>query len=203
MGLLDNIWDVIVRLFKGKKVVVLGAKATGKTTFHKFIREGVLVSEYEETFRETVKGNTLRHSGFKLHIKKGEDIGGDDKFVHDYWQELVRDCDYCFYLFNAYDVYRGDDYQIDKLEEQLPFLAKLLQGNAAPTRLLVVGTFTDKIPEFAADPKRAVRKIRPNIINAIDDAKLDLNHVVYGSLASWDEANTLIGEIFQRIYQMR
>jgi GTPase SAR1 family protein len=52
MGLFSFIgkgWVRVNSFFWGKKILVLGKKAVGKTTFQRFIREGYIPEIYEAT----------------------------------------------------------------------------------------------------------------------------------------------------------
>ena len=62
-------WEKIVIKFLGKNLVILGAKGTGKTTIHNFLREGVITEKHSATRRKKVPAKT-----YKLEDSKMEEI---------------------------------------------------------------------------------------------------------------------------------
>ena len=191
----QRVLNAFNRFFKGKKIVVLGSKATGKTTLQTFLREGRVVTKYEETLVENLPANTYYGTDFKFHLKKGKDIGGSDTYKS-YWEKLIKGSDYCFYLFNTYDIYANNKRAILYMSDYLPHIAKICNDNNV--KLLVVGNFTDKITNFSMEQKEISHKIYPNMVNSFMDAKLDISNVIYGNMTE-NGIEKMINEIIAQI----
>lgn len=97
----------LYKKIKGKNLVVLGMKGSGKTRFYRFLQGKPYIEG--ETEQEEYGGFAYKKKdGETIFIKKGIDIGGGDCFVKDNYEDMIYNCDclvFCFdmplYLSNA------------------------------------------------------------------------------------------------------
>lgn len=185
-------FNFIARFFVGKNIVILGSKATGKTTLQTFLRKGELVTEYEETQKEKLPGGTFQFKDYKFHVSKGHDIGGDESF-YEQWEQLILKCDYCFYLFDSSEIYNGNQYAIDYINEYLPYVENLVNKNKK--KFLVIGNFTDKIKNFSKTDKKIMNLLKLNLEVALDNSNLSINKILFGNMSNEENIIKLIKKI--------
>lgn len=135
----------IQKYFKGKNIVILGNSRVGKTTMHKFLREGEIVIEHIGTNRaETVKKNVYKLNGLKLKIAEGTDVPGQKDFERE-WKQIFIDADICFYLFNSSEVFEGENKTIKEINNSLYHIGNWKAEASDNIRVIVIGTHMDKI----------------------------------------------------------
>ena len=191
------IFDKIIRVFKGKKIILLGQNSSGKTTLNTFLREKRLVKEYDITSDlEKIKSSTYRKDKTKLHLKKGIDINGDEIYTK-YWEFLITESAYCLFIFDTSKLLKNDRETIIYLTKYLPYAAKLAEKYS--TKLFLIGNFTDRILNFNQNRQEVKNRLRPRLINAIDDANIDFNSIIFGNMSSKETIFELIDTIFKNI----
>lgn len=145
-----------------------------------FLREERLVKNYETTSGlEILKPCSYRNGSTKFHLKKGIDLNGD-KIYTKYWESLIKDSNYSIFIFDTYKIINNDKETINYITENLPIAVSL--AKKYKRKLFVFGNFTDKIYNFDIKRLEIKNKLRPNIINAIDDAKIKFSSIMFGSM---------------------
>lgn len=89
----------LYKKIKGKNLVVLGMKGSGKTRFYRFLQgepyiEGETEKEKYEEFAYKKK------DGETIFIKKGVDISGGENFVKDNYAQMINNCDCLVFCFD-------------------------------------------------------------------------------------------------------
>jgi GTPase SAR1 family protein len=196
-------WDDIKIFFKGKNITILGAIETGKTTLHKYLREGVIVTEHDATKRKTtVEKNYYKLGELELLIKEGTDISGQQDFLKD-WKEIFRTCDICFYMFDTSKIYNGDKEYIEKIYFHLTHMDNWKKEFKINPYLIMIGGFADKIPEYHTLNKSNIQlfeqKIREKIKPAFLQASISPSDIFIGSLLNKTNIETLMSEVLIRI----
>ena len=87
------IYRVQINNIKGKRFTILGTRASGKTSLHKFLSEGELPKEYIASGEEKIKDNYFKLKHLNLRIKSSIDIGGNVVYEQR-WKSLIEDGDY-------------------------------------------------------------------------------------------------------------
>ena len=100
-------WDKIVKVLKGRKIAVLGARLeglpTGKTIMIQFLAKGSLPKKYKATNRpEKVKADRGRFQlrELDLVIKDMIDVPGS-KNRYDAWKRTTKEADIVMYLLRV------------------------------------------------------------------------------------------------------
>lgn len=98
----------LIKKLKGEDIIALGPREAGKTTFQKTIRKlrtGESV-ERTKTIDLLPKSKTVLNNGKVINIKKGNDVpGGDDSDAKAHWKDIFNNCDICYYIFDASQIY--------------------------------------------------------------------------------------------------
>lgn len=99
-------------IFKSNKneiyVSVLGPSASGKTTFHNFLRN--------TKFKDATIGHNeldkiiITKGSKKVTIKKGKDIAGSEQAVSSYYKEEINSSDHCFFIFDSSKILENNEY---------------------------------------------------------------------------------------------
>ncbi|MFO0605025.1 MAG: hypothetical protein U0324_17730 [Polyangiales bacterium] len=148
----------ILRVFKGRPLVVLGAHKVGKTVLLSFLTKGKVISPHDG-YKRTEAAQRL---GRGHHVANGEDENLYVKDVHDVpgaeddvgtWRALFFKAarnpkSLCFYLVDAERLHADDEDHVGRVKVDLDRISEWLEGpprRRAP-RLFVIATHFDKIP---------------------------------------------------------
>lgn len=143
-GLTLAFWNKIMTFFSGKKLAILGAKATGKTTFYNFLTNGELTGG---TGIEKTKSNTFKMKGINFRIKSGKDITGSEDFVN-VWTDIIKESDYTFYMIDSERVFKNDLAYLNLIEKQLSLIGEFYENSNRKDVVNIVCVFSDKIADF-------------------------------------------------------
>ncbi len=183
-------WDAIMNYFYGKRLAILGAKGTGKSTLVDFLTYG----EFEDkksggktSFRKT-KSNVFKLNDLRFHIKEGIDITGSEDFVKD-WKKNIIDSDYTFYMIDSSRVYNQDKEYITLIERHLSLIGTHYTNTNRKDKVCIICVFCDKIPDYENDSQNIV-----TILNAIlHKAFLHVDcHRFFGSLVTEKDKEELV-----------
>ena len=201
-SVLANIIETIRIYFSGKNIAILGSIETGKTTLHKFLREGIVVTDHIATLRPIpVDKSIFKLDNQELLIKKGDDISGQRTFMSE-WKTLYLKCDICFYMFDASKVYSSDK---EHLEEIYANIAQFAEWNKElkkkKPQVFMIGSHADNIKEYQeSNPSniQAVYKIiRANLKRAYLLIDLKPGPIFIASLTTSENINELMRAIFK------
>lgn len=102
-------WHKLKKQLKGKKITILGQRATGKTTLLNFLINGEITVVYEQTLmkKKVRKQKKFALSDLGLDSSKATpyidadsyDVGGSED-QHGAWKELATGADVLIYLFD-------------------------------------------------------------------------------------------------------
>ena len=194
---IKKIFDGIARKIIGKRIVVFGESGSGKTTLHTFLRESRFSKSYTVTTGlENLKSTTFYRNNARLHLKKSVDINGDKQYSK-YWEFLIKENKICFFIFDTSKILRGDKESINYISEFLPYASKLAKKHN--TKLLLIGNFTDKIHNFGQTRQEIKNRLRPNLVNALDDSDINYGSIIFGNMSSKEGMYELIDNILNRI----
>ncbi|NET45561.1 hypothetical protein [Okeania sp. SIO2B3] len=174
-GILE--WKHILIELKGKKLAVLGAKGTGKTTLLNYVIKGILSEGYHQTkyAKPTDERRFILDKNTWISLKKSTDLGGDTSFRTE-WQSLFEDSDLVFYLVRADLLIKNDQYTQSRVEKDLGFIQSWWQSydsknkkkffNKKKKKLLIICTFCDEVDQLQRGIPRMIgndelRKIFP------------------------------------------
>lgn len=102
----------LYKKIKGKNLVVLGMKGSGKTRFYRFL-QGKPYIEGETEKEEYEEFAYRKKDGGTIFIKKGIDIGGGDYFVKDNYKDMIYKCDCLVFCFDMPLYLSNEEYEKD------------------------------------------------------------------------------------------
>jgi signal recognition particle receptor subunit beta len=193
----------IIKFWFGKRVVIFGGIETGKTTLHKFLREGEIVKTHNATRRlEKQKKNVFKLEELKLRIRKGHDVSGQKDFVKD-WKLLFENCDICFYMIDCYKVNGNDSDYLKTIKFHLTHIQKWQQEFENSPEIIIIGGFCDMIEEFNIANSSNIQHVEENLRRKFKDAYLKLNispsSIFFGSLKNEESLSKLMKEILEKL----
>lgn len=156
------IYAVNINNIKGKRFTILGTRASGKTSLHKFLSEGELPSDYVASAEEKIKDNYFKLKDLKLRIKSSTDIGGDMRFEQR-WKDLISKGDYICYMIKMDKICSSDetDYR-SKVVRHIQFILKHMQDVKIESPLYLVFSFCDLVGEFQSDDEKFMESFKKN-----------------------------------------
>ena len=145
LSFLESLWQGIVVRLAGKRIAILGASAAGKTRFINFLQTKTVPPPGTEnpTKLERVPGTSLDIGGISIVLAPNEDVSGHDSHYVE-WEDIVNNSVFIIYLFRADKLNQNDTKVIQRIKDDM-----LAIRGWSKSRIVMVGTHTDKDSEFA------------------------------------------------------
>lgn len=185
----------LVKKLNGKRFAVLGEKGVGKTVLIKFLTEGVFTRKYDPTIlEEKTKKNVLKLKDLKFVIKESKDVGGLQG-NWGLWRNIFLHSDIILYLFNVNKFLSKKN--IKRMKQDINHIEKW-KGNSEgkEKKILLIGTFVDKIPRISMDSDRVMANLRQKLLQTevMDECIMKLGgggkvKLIIGSMV--DKASTM------------
>lgn len=185
-------WDEIVTFFKGKRLAILGAKSTGKTTLYNFLTNGELKGG---TGIEKTKSNAFKLKDLMFYIQAGRDLTGSEDFVN-VWEDLIKESDYTFYMVDCSRVFHNETSYIQLIEKQLSLIGKLYEKEKRTDKVNIVCVFSDKVKEFINNKTEFEENIKLYLNRAFNHVDC---YVFVGSLLNDDYKQELVYNMLKTI----
>lgn len=208
----------VVSILKGKKIAVLGARATGKTTLLNYISFGILLERYKQTIiPEEINLRLSKLSDeLDIHLKKTTDVGGG-KDDYPEWKKLFIDSNLVLYLVRADKLFQQDEKTKERVIEdahQFYQWVKEIRSRKKnyyklekiSKQFFIIGTHCDRDPNFLQlrDDNAGNYKEQFGNLEAVSEMIQALGgkrkvKVVLGSFENTDNADKLIKQIFRQV----
>lgn len=159
-----DFWKKTSSFFKGKKLVILGQRGTGKTTLLNFVVKQhniawvnkILAASLQSKNLKTVqdiyeqttsKVKVQRSLGFfSTWSSKTYDVGGSEDH-HAIWESEAKNADVLVYLFRV-DLWKKDPEQLESsIEKDLLVFKKILDSRKEKSSF-IIGTHIDKDADY-------------------------------------------------------
>jgi len=185
-------WDEIINFFKGKRIAILGAKSTGKTTLHNFLTNGELKGG---TGIEDTKSNVLKLNDLKFYIKSFKDITGSEDFVN-VWADFIKDSDFTFYMIDSSKIFNNDYSYIKLVEKQLSLIGDCYEKLKRNDKVSIICVFSDKVQKFIDNKEQFEQQMKTLLARA----SLHVNSFIFvGSLVNDDYKQKLVYDLLNTI----
>ncbi len=207
-------WEVLRKLLYGKRIVILGAHAVGKTHLIQFLTKETIPLEYELTIDPTrEKGRKLKVSDqtFKLSDLdlKIDDIidfsGGEDWYP--LWKEQFDKADIVFYLFKANDYFSGEKSTQNRVHQDLGQIDIWFKENMSHKPVyFLVGTHCDFISGYLEIPLKNRASFSDKLIQTAAARNLKLHvdapRILLGSMEDLQNTEELVYRLFYQIEEI-
>lgn len=131
----------LYKKIKGKNLVVLGMKGSGKTRFYRFLQGKPYIEG--ETEQEEYGGFAYKKKdGETIFIKKGIDIGGGEDFIKDY-EKMIENCDCLVFCFNLPQYLSDNEYE-KSVNSRIDFVWRKFKDKKIAERNFVWRKFKDR-----------------------------------------------------------
>lgn len=152
------IYVVQINNIRGKRFTILGTRASGKTSLHKFLSEGELPKEYIASGEEKIEDNHFKLKHLNLRIKSSIDIGGNVVYEQR-WKSLIEDGDYICYLIKIDKLYNDNDTEYrNKILRHINLILNHMNAENKQGPLYLIYTFCDFVEEFESNSDKFVEK---------------------------------------------
>lgn len=185
-------WEKIVIFFKGKRLAILGAKSTGKTTLYNFLTNGQLKGG---TGIEETKANNFKLEDLNFHIKAGLDITGSEDFVN-VWEDIIKNSDYTFYMVDSSRVFNSEIPYIQLIEKQLSLIGELYKTAKREDKVNIVCVFSDKVDGFINNKEEFEKSVKSSLRQAFNHVDC---YIFVGSLKTRNYRRELVMTMLQTI----
>ena len=203
----NALWERILGLLNGKKIAVLGPRASGKTTLISFLLNGELPEEYFATPKpEKIAGKKIRLGSLALRVKAVTDVPGDTQ-SHSDWERQYDAADIAFYMVDASKIHARNDTYIKLITGEMRHIGEWLESRKQkPPKFFLVATHCDLIPEYASLSCSQVTvftdafwkaPVLQRLINLAGGAKYV--RCAAGSLRDINGSHELVGEILHQV----
>jgi len=179
--------------FLEQDLIVLGSKGVGKTTIHKFLREGTITIIHKATLGlMDVPSNIFKLGNLELKIKEGKDICSE--VILREWNELFMECNICIYVFNVRKVIDDDKEHLELIDKHLEHIGQWNENESKD--IYVFGLFLDKIKDLDIFSTNDIQDFKELINNKIRTsllkAHLRSSKLIIGSMKDLKSAEFLI-----------
>ncbi|MBD2483823.1 GTPase domain-containing protein [Planktothrix sp. FACHB-1365] len=204
-------WGDIMLALQGKKIAILGATGTGKTTMYEFLTKKSLPEKHKQTLlATTIKGGIFKFDERNIVLKKATDVSGGEASLAE-WQKLFNEADFVFYLIRTDELLNESELTVKRVNKDLEQMATW-NTNRSKNKLILqkkliflVGNHwtTDSRFEIAKKEQKLMEykdkffdllRLQINKLNVFKEVK-----VVVGCLGNKEDARDLIMNILTEI----
>ena len=144
-----NNWGKLKKLFKGKSIVILGQRATGKTTLLNYLLKGEITLEHEATIgikKVKVSKKKLAELGWNVRLNSTQNDYSGVTASYEQWQKALLNADIFIYLFKI-DEWILDEGSVEvQIETDIKNIQKELNGKHIP--MFIFGTHLDLLKDI-------------------------------------------------------
>lgn len=198
LGFFKEIVNNARKYFFGQRIVVLGARGVGKTTFLHFLQTGEIIRSHDVTEHEKYSSTTIKVGEKEIKIARGVDIGGGAEY-YGAWREQIDDADTVIYLINIAKIVYENHAYIRTVENDINAIKNSIQNREEDIRIFLIGNHLDEVKKNVNEEKfkeqlRTGSQIIQEAIVKLGGDKVCQFHI--GSLISQEEARALRNKIF-------
>lgn len=155
----------------GKSLGILGMQEAGKTQVLRNLQNKPY-SKYEATSTDDYSSFKINIGGREITIQQGRDIGGDERYIKDYYEDFIKHKDIILFVFDvakylkdfhyAQNVRVRLDFVYNKLKMKLPDGTSEAVGESVLKRKhLTIGSHADNLSD--EEKKSALSKLQESV----------------------------------------
>jgi len=137
-------WETIKKKVSGKSIVILGQRATGKTTLLNYLLKGEITLKHEATIgvkKVKISKKKLADLGWDVRLNSIQKDYSGVTSNYEQWLKAIKNADIFIYLFKI-DEWIIDEGSVEnQIEKDIKNIQKELNGKNIP--MFIVGTHLD------------------------------------------------------------
>lgn len=190
-------WDDLKIKLNGKRIIILGSNATGKTVLYTFLTKGEFTEEYKPSFFEKTEKTVFKMEDLELNLKGSVDFGGNtDTNLREQWRKSFLNSDYCIYNINCDFFYHNKENNQNVIESHLNMITGWIETYKSKTKIIILPVFADKIDNFPKNYKKIDKDIREHYYDLIHQLNCPL---LVGSMKDYDSTVEIVKKILKVI----
>lgn len=145
-----SLWDAVASFFNGKIVVVLGQRATGKTSLLTYLLTGQVVTKHEATVgvekitKDSESFRRMKEIGWDVRLCNSlKDYSGSSDNHKNHWIQAAKDSHIFIYLFKVNEWLEYPERVESQIETDIEFLGPNMSGKKMG--IFLIGTHTDLV----------------------------------------------------------
>lgn len=194
-------WDAIKKKVSGKSIIILGQRATGKTTLLNYLLKGEIIFKHEATIgvkKVKISKKQLSDLGWDVHLNSTQNDYSGVTSNYEQWLKALKNADIFIYLFKA-DEWILDEGAVEtQLEKDIRNIQKELNGKNIP--MFIIGTHLDLLEGIEFNNQQEKIKLTDELQNEVffKNIKSRLNasnskaYLYFGSLKDEEGLNDII-----------
>lgn len=144
----------------GKSMGILGPQESGKTQLLKTLQNKPY-EKYEATSTDDYSAFRTVINGRTITFQQGRDIGGDERYIKEYYEEFILKKDAIFFVFDVTKYLNDNSYAFD-VRARIDFIYDhLKQINNYQSKYLLIGSHMDKLS--SSRQKEALKTLQSSV----------------------------------------
>ena len=139
-----NNWEKLKKLFNGKSIVILGQRATGKTTLLNYLLKGEITLKHEATIgveKVKISKKKLADLGWDVRLNTIQKDYSGVTSNYEQWLKALKNADIFIYLFKIDEWILDEGSVENQIEKDMKNIQKELNGRNIP--MFIIGTHLD------------------------------------------------------------
>lgn len=161
-----NNWEKLKKLFNGKSIVILGQRATGKTTLLNYLLKGEITLEHEATIgvkKVKVTKKKLADLGWDVRLNSIQNDYSGVTSNYEQWLKALKNADIFIYLFKIDEWILNEDSVETQIEKDITNIQKELNDKDIP--MFIIGTHLDLLKGIEFNSQQEKIKLIDEIQN--------------------------------------
>ncbi|MBE9402049.1 50S ribosome-binding GTPase [Acinetobacter albensis] len=159
-------WETIKKKVSGKSIVILGQRATGKTTLLNYLLKGEITFKHEATIgvkKVKISKKQLADLGWNVRLNSTQNDYSGVTSNYEQWLKALKNADIFIYLFKT-DEWILDEGSVEtQIEKDIKNIQKDLNGKNIP--MFIIGTHLDLLEGIEFDTQEEKIKLIDELQN--------------------------------------
>lgn len=137
-------WETIKKKVSGKSIVILGQRATGKTTLLNYLLKGEITLKHEATIgvkKVKISKKKLAELGWNVRLNSIQNDYSGVTSNYEQWLKALKNADIFIYLFKIDEWILDEGSVENQIEKDIKNIQKELNGKNIP--MFIIGTHLD------------------------------------------------------------
>ena len=153
-------WETMKKKVAGKSIVILGQRATGKTTLLNYLLKGEITLKHDATIgvkKVKIRKKKLADLGWDVHLKSIQNDYSGVTSNYEQWLKALKNADIFIYLFKIDEWILDEGSVENQIEKDIKNIQKELNGKNIP--MFIIGTHLDLLEGIEFNNKKEKIKL--------------------------------------------